>query len=49
LSVVKASSSHYQELARKKLITGKCWSTPTLSEGKVLMRSTKEAVCLSVR
>ena len=48
LSVVKASASHYQELARKKLIFGKCWSTPILSEGKVLIRSTEEAVCLSV-
>ena len=49
LSVVEASPNYYNELARKKLITGKCWSTPILSEGKVLMRSTVEAVCLSVR
>jgi hypothetical protein len=49
LSVVKASSSHYQELARKKLISGKCWSTPTLSQGLVFIRSTEEAVCLSVK
>ncbi len=49
LSVVAASSSHYKQLARKKLITGKCWSTPTLSKGKVLVRSTEEAVCLSVK
>jgi hypothetical protein len=46
---VKASSSYYQEVGRKKLISGKCWSTPTLSEGKVLVRSTKEAICLNVK
>jgi hypothetical protein len=49
LSVIEASPKYYKELGRKKLITGKCWSTPTLSGGKVLMRSTEEAVCLSVR
>ena len=49
LSVVEASPKYYKELGRKKLITGKCWSTPTLSAGKVLMRSTEEAVCLSVK
>ena len=49
LSIVEATPSYYKELARKKLITGKCWSTPTLSNGMVLARSTVEAVCLSVR
>ena len=46
--MVEATPSYYKELARKKLI-GKCWSTPTLSNGMVLARSTVEAVCLSVR
>jgi hypothetical protein len=49
LGVIEATPSYYKELGRKKLISGKCWSTPTLSEGKVLMRSTKEAICLSIR
>jgi hypothetical protein len=47
--VVEATPNYYKELGKKKLITGKCWSTPTLSEGKVLIRSTEEAVCLSVK
>ena len=34
---------------RSKVITGKCWSTPVLSNGLVLARSTKEAICLDVR
>ena len=46
LAVVQATSSGYKELARRKVITGKCWSTPVISDGKVFARSTKEAVCL---
>ena len=47
LSVVEATPNFYNELGRKKLIAGKCWSTPTISEGQVLVRSTEEAVSLS--
>lgn len=46
LAVVAASPKSYQELARRKVVDGKCWSTPVLSDGKVFARSTKEAVCL---
>jgi outer membrane protein assembly factor BamB len=46
LSLVKATPSKYTELARKKVLNGKCWSTPILSNGLVLARSTTQAVCL---
>ena len=46
LAVVAATNSGYRELARRKVISGKCWSTPVISDGKVFARSTKEAVCL---
>ena len=46
LSLVKATPYKYTELARKKVLNGKCWSTPILSNGLVLARSTAEAVCL---
>ena len=49
LAIVEASSKYYKEIGKKKLITGKCWSTPTLSQGLVFIRSTEEAVCLSVK
>ena len=49
LAVVKASPSKYHELARKKILNGKCWSTPILSNGLVLARSTEEAVCIDAR
>ena len=46
LAVVAADPSGYKELGRRKVIGGKCWSTPVISEGKVFARSTTEAVCL---
>ena len=48
LAVVQATPRKYDELARKKVLRGKCWSTPILSNGLVLARSTQEAVCLDV-
>jgi outer membrane protein assembly factor BamB len=49
LSVVNATPSKYMELARRKVLSGKCWSTPILSNGLVLARSTEEAVCIDAR
>jgi hypothetical protein len=49
VAVVEATPSQYKELGRKKVISGKCWSTPVLSNGMVLARSTQEAVCLEVK
>jgi outer membrane protein assembly factor BamB len=40
------SPTAYNEIARAKIVTGKCWSSPTLANGRVFVRSTKEAVCL---
>jgi outer membrane protein assembly factor BamB len=48
LAVVLATPKKYDELARKKVLEGKCWSTPILSNGLVLARSTQEAVCIDV-
>ena len=46
LAVVEASPNGYKEHARRKVIEGKCWSTPVISDGRVFARSTKEAVCI---
>ncbi len=46
--VIDATSSGYKELAKVKSITGKCWSTPILSGGRIFARSTKEGVCIDV-
>jgi outer membrane protein assembly factor BamB len=49
LAVVNATPTEYKELSRRKVIEGKCWSTPVLSNGMVLARSTKEAICLEAK
>ena len=46
--VVPASPDEYKEVARAKVIDGKCWSTPAFSDGKLFVRSTVEAACLDL-
>jgi outer membrane protein assembly factor BamB len=46
LVVAAAAPGAYKELARFKAVAGKCWSTPAVSNGRIFVRSTKEAVCL---
>jgi hypothetical protein len=43
-----ASPAKYTELSRAKVLDGKCWTTPVVSNGQIFARSTKEAVCLDV-
>lgn len=46
--IVEATPAGYKELAQFKAITGKCWSTPAVSDGRLYVRSTKEGACLDV-
>lgn len=46
LVLIEAQSTGYKEVARAKVLEGKCWSTPVLAGGRVFVRSTKEAACL---
>ncbi|HEY1173530.1 MAG TPA: PQQ-binding-like beta-propeller repeat protein [Verrucomicrobiae bacterium] len=48
LVLVEASPKAYTEVANAKVISGKCWSTPALADGKVYLRSTKEGVCVDI-
>ena len=48
LVAFEAKPAAYKELARFKVLDGKCWTTPIVSNGQVFARSTKEAVCLDV-
>ena len=48
LVLVEATPKAYTEVSRAKVITGKCWSTPALSDGKVYLRSTTEGVCVDI-
>ncbi len=38
----------YKETGRMKAISGKCWSTPAVSGGKLYVRSTKEGACFDL-
>lgn len=48
LVLARATPAHCQEIARARLINGKCWSTPALADGKVYLRSTKEGACYDI-
>ncbi|MEI9897033.1 MAG: PQQ-binding-like beta-propeller repeat protein [Chthoniobacter sp.] len=44
----EAKPDAYHEISRAKVLDGKCWTTPSISNGMIFARSTKEAVCLDV-
>ena len=48
LALVEPNPKAYQEIVRAKVVDGKCWSTPSFSDGHVFIRSTKESVCLDL-
>ena len=48
LVVAEVTPAGYQEVSRAKVIGGKCWSTPVVSNGRIYVRSTTEAACLDV-
>ncbi|QEG21658.1 PQQ-binding-like beta-propeller repeat protein [Mariniblastus fucicola] len=45
--IAKASPEKYSEISRDKVLDGKCWSMPALSDGKIYVRSTTEGACVS--
>jgi outer membrane protein assembly factor BamB len=48
ITFVKADPASYQELSKFDAVTGKCWNAPALSDGRLFVRSTKEAACFDV-
>lgn len=49
LVLFQAKPDAYAELGRAKILDGKCWTTPAVSNGLVFVRSTKEAACVDLR
>ncbi|MCA9054285.1 MAG: PQQ-binding-like beta-propeller repeat protein [Planctomycetaceae bacterium] len=50
LVVAEASPEKYQEVSRGKVLSGKCWTTPALSDGRLYCRSAAgEVVCIDLR
>jgi outer membrane protein assembly factor BamB len=48
VAIVAAQPDAYRELARAKVLDGKCWSTPAYSDGRIYVRSTKQAACIAI-
>jgi outer membrane protein assembly factor BamB len=48
LVLVKATPAAYTEIARSHVLSGKCWNTASISDGRLYARSTKEGVSLDV-
>lgn len=45
LVLIQPTSQKYTELGRFPAVGGKCWSTPTVSDGRIYVRSTTEGAC----
>ena len=48
LVLAEATPEVYREIARADVLDGKCWSSPAFADGRVYLRSTREAVCLDL-
>jgi outer membrane protein assembly factor BamB len=48
LVLIEPTPSAFRELARRRVIDGKVWATPAISDGQLLLRSTKKGVCLEL-
>jgi len=50
LAIAQATETEFTPLARKQILSGKCWTVPVLSHGKIFARNAAgELTCLSVR
>lgn len=49
LVVAEASPAGFKQLARAQILGGKCWTVPTLSQGRIYARNSKgDVVCVDV-
>lgn len=48
LVLVEATPEAYLETARAQVLKGKCWTSPSLSNGRLYLRNQKEIVCLDL-
>ena len=48
LVIVEATPDAYKEIARTRVFTDKCWTTPAFSDGRIFVRSISEGACFDV-
>ena len=46
LALVEATSEEYRKIAEAQVLSGRCWTAPSLSGGKLYLRDSQEMVCL---
>lgn len=49
LALVEATPDSFQEISSFQALDGKCWTSPTLANGKLYLRNHKEIVSLDIR
>ncbi len=49
LLLLEANPEKYVELAASKLLKGRCWTPPTLADGKLYLRNRSEIVCVNLK
>ncbi|MCX7871853.1 MAG: PQQ-like beta-propeller repeat protein [Verrucomicrobiae bacterium] len=47
--VIEPTPKEYKEVTSAKILNGKCWSTPSFSNGRLYVRSTKEGACVDLK
>ena len=48
LGLAEATPAGYIEKATAKVLSGLCWTAPTLADGKLYIRNETEMVCLDM-
>ena len=48
LALVKAQHNEFVEVAGADVLSGKCWTVPSLADGRLYLRNEREIVCLDV-
>jgi len=49
LLLVDAAPEAYREVAAAQVLSGRCWTSPTLADGRLYLRNREEMVCLDLR
>lgn len=48
VGLVRATGESFQELARAKVLNGRCWTAPAVAAGRLYVRNGSEIVCLDL-
>jgi len=49
LSLVEKNHTEFKEKAKIQILDGKCWTSPTLANGRLYLRNNKEMLCLDMK